>query len=219
MTMRKIFIFSAGDGSREVLRIIREINKDKLIWDVLGFVDTNPKLIGKQVDGCMVYSAKGLSVPEGSSGICGVMNPNLRKKITEKEIEAKGIKLASIVHPAFKGPDDFIIKPGAIIYPSVNISFNVRLGKCVSLLYNVMLGHDTDIGDYASIMPSATVNGNCIVKDSCIIGSGAILSQGITIGRNTVIGIGTTVFADVKENQSVVDLARKITSNRWEAKC
>lgn len=212
--MQKIFIFSAGPGSREVLRLIQDMNEKDPVWEILGFVDNSPALIGNKVDGYPVYDPEHLVPSEDVYGICGIMDPALRKKIVETEIEAKGFRLASAIHPTVARPKDFVVGPGAIIYPGVNISFNVKLGRCVSALYNVLLGHHVNIGHYSAIMPSAAINSNCIVEDSCIIGSGAVLNPGVTVGKGTIIGVGTTLFGDVGEKKSVVDLPRKIIKDR-----
>jgi len=44
---KKIFIFSAGPGGRDVLRIIDDINENLPTWEILGFVDKDPELIGQ----------------------------------------------------------------------------------------------------------------------------------------------------------------------------
>ena len=48
--MKKILIFSAGSAGREVYQLIKEINKKKKTWKVLGYVDDNIKLKVKTLD-------------------------------------------------------------------------------------------------------------------------------------------------------------------------
>ena len=56
--MKKLIIITAGSGSREVLLAIEEINRISPTWEILGFVDENPDLIGKEIDGYPVFDHK-----------------------------------------------------------------------------------------------------------------------------------------------------------------
>lgn len=205
----KIFIFSAGPGGRDLLRIIDDINNKLFTWEVLGYVDNNPELIGKKVDGYLVYGHEDLPKENDYYGICGVMDHKLRRKIVQTEIESKGYKLATLIHPTASKSSDFAAGPGSIIFSGVRISYNVKLRKSVLVCPNTVLGHDLRVGDYTSIMPSVTISGKCRVGENCLIGSGAILSQGINLGKESIIGIGTTIIKDIPDRTSVVDFPRK----------
>lgn len=213
--MKKILLFGAGVGSREVLRIIQRLNEEEPTWDVLGFVERDTSLTNKQIEG---YPVCGLDHGVSSKdvyAVCGAMDPAVRKRVIEEEIEAKGFQLPSIIHPDVFMPKDFVTGPGTIIYPGVNISFNVKLGKAAFVFYNVLLGHDLSAGDYVTILPSATINGGCSIGDECTIGSGATLHPGISIGNNSIVGIGTTLVETIEEGKSVVDFPRKVIKDRF----
>ena len=55
---KQILIFSAGGSGREIFQLIFSINKLKNEWDVIGYVDDDPKKIGKKIDDVIVYSNK-----------------------------------------------------------------------------------------------------------------------------------------------------------------
>lgn len=207
---KKIFIFSAGPGGRDVLRIIDDINENLPTWEILGFVDKDPELIGQKLDGYQVYSHEDLPVSKDYYGICGVMDPQFRRKIVSTEIETKGYKLSTIIHPAISHSSDFIASPGTVIFAGVHISYNIQFGKSVLVCPNTVLGHDLRVGEYTSIMPSATISGKCKIGESCLIGSGAIINQGITVGKESLVGIGTTIIKDIPNKTSVTDFPRKV---------
>ena len=48
--MKKILIFGAGRGSRDVLQLIEQINSKTMIWKVIAFIDTDDSLKNKKVD-------------------------------------------------------------------------------------------------------------------------------------------------------------------------
>jgi UDP-3-O-[3-hydroxymyristoyl] glucosamine N-acyltransferase len=75
---------------------------------------------------------------------------------------------------------------------------------------NVLIGHDTSIGDYSSIMPSTIISGMCNLGRSCTIGAGAIIYQNVNIGKNSLVGIGTNIIKDIKKNSSAINYPRNI---------
>ena len=213
--IKKILLFGAGEGSQELLRIIiDDINKISYSWKVIGFIDKDLSKRGAIVSGVPVIGDKYDQAPDNIYGICGVMNNEIRKKITEEEIIGKGFSLATLVHPSVIKTADFIPSPGLVVYPGSHISYNVRLGKGVFVNYNCLLGHDLAVGDYTFFGPSATIPGGCKIGKLCTIGAGVNLLQGISIGDGSTIGIGTTLFKDIGENKLVMDLPRHIENDK-----
>ncbi len=207
---KKIFIFGASSGGGEVLQLIYDINDKLPTWEVLGYVDNDPKLIGQKKDGYPVYRHEDLPVSKNYYGICGVMDPKLRRKIVDTEIETKGYTLPALIHPTTIKPSDFIAEAGSIILPGVHISYDVKIEKCVFITINAVLGHHVRVGEYTSIMTSSTINGNCSIGEGCMIGAGAILYQGVKIGKESLVGMGTIITEDISDKKSVIDFPRKI---------
>ncbi|MFH1288889.1 MAG: acetyltransferase [bacterium] len=214
MDLKKILIFSAGEGSQEIVRvIIEDINRIKPTWEILGFVDINREKVGTEIAGYPVFGESPEAEVDSDEifGICGVMNCELRQKIIEDEIEKKGFNLASLIHPSAMKLDDFQSGPGLIMYPGVKVSYGVRLGKGVFINYNSMLGHHVSIDDYTFIAPSVTINARCLIGKLCMIGSGATFVPGVSVGDKAAVGVGTTIFSTVKSGIAVTDFPRKIT--------
>ena len=207
---KKLFIFGAGAVVKDICIIIDKINDIKPIWTVLGFVENDKNLSGKSILGLPIINFSELPDSNEIYGICGIMDPKLKKIIVNKEIREKGYKLATIIHPDIDCPEDTKIGHGAIIFSGVKISCNVEIGSCVWLDKNVLLGHSTEIGDYSSIMPSTVISGMCKLGSGCTVGAGAILYQNINIGDDSLIGIGTTVINNIPGKSSVIDFPRKI---------
>jgi len=212
--VNKILIYTCGGGGREILRLIRDINKANDSWEVIGYFDDDPDKEGKIIDNIEVFSSEKLLETNDLFCICGLMDPVIRKKIIEERIIPNGYKIPSLVHPSITVPDDSRISSGAIIYSGVYISYNVKIGKNVLLSFNSLIGHDSSIGNYVSIMPTTTINGNCKIGSGCVLGSGSVIHQGVSIGNNSVIGIGTKVLTNVKPNKTVMDMPRKVTLDK-----
>ena len=135
---KKIFIFGAGSGFGEILHLINDINDKSPTWEILGFVDNNPDLIGSKIDGHLVYKHEDLPVSKDYYGICGVMDPKLRRKIVHTEIETKGYMLPALIHPTTIKASNFAAGPGSIVLLGGRISHDVKIGKCVYLLMNLL---------------------------------------------------------------------------------
>ena len=207
---KKIFIFGAGSAGREILHLIYAINDKLPTWEVLGYVDNDPELIGQKIDDIQVYKHEDLPVSKDFYGICGVMDYKLRRKIVRTEIETKEYILPTLIHPVTVKSSDFIAGPGSIILSGAHIGYNVKIGKCVLVTINTVLGHDLIVGEYTSIMASVAIGGNCSIGEGCFIGSGAILNQGVKIGNESLVGMGTSIIKDVPDKTSVINYPRNV---------
>jgi len=207
---KKLFIFGAGSAGKEILQIIFQINQVKTTWDVVGFVDTNLKLMKKKISGISILNNNDLPVSNDYYGICGVMDCRVKKKIINNEIKKKNYKLATIIHPDVMQQSDLIIGDGSILFTGVKISYNVKIGKCVWIDVNTLLAHDVIVDDYTSIMPATTISGNCKIGSESIIGAGVTIHQNISIGKKCLVGIGSTIIKNIPDKTKIADFTRKI---------
>lgn len=210
--MKRLLIFGAGDGGCELVEIIHQINRVKPFWEIVGFIEKSSQLVGKTVKGYKVMDGENMNIEKECElyGICGVMNPLLRKKITDEEIVSRNIDLATIVHPSSNIATDFIVSLGTIIFPGVKISHGVKMGTCCFLNFNVVIGHGVEIGSFNYISPGVIINAECNIGDYCVFGSGAVLVPRISVGEQSIIGIGTTLLDNVSSKTRVVDMPRRI---------
>ena len=61
-------------------------------------------------------------------------------------------------------------------------------------------------------MPSVVIGGDCSIKESTLVGSGALIHQNLKIGSNCLVGMGSVIVKDIKNNSSVINYPRQITS-------
>jgi sugar O-acyltransferase (sialic acid O-acetyltransferase NeuD family) len=213
---KKIIIFGAGVTGREIFRIIKDINKIDSVWEVLGFIDNNMSNVSTKVDGLSVFDIEGfmkIKTDEQIYFVCGVMQPKLREKIVNNEALKNNLIPAIIVHPSVDIPDDCVIGEGSVIYKGTNISFNVNLGAYSIIFYNSLLGHDFKGGDYITVLPYAVINGTCKIGSKSLIGSRVVIHPMLEIGSEAIIGIGTTLFENVKDRESITDIPRRVKHN------
>lgn len=212
--MKKLYLFGAGSGTREVLLLIERINAIKPEWEVIGYVDEDPNLIGTEVDDLPVLSPDDAIPGKDTYGVCGIMDPAVRQRMIEDHIEGNGLQLPTIIAPDVILPRDFAAGPGTVVMPSVTVSFDVQLGKGVFVLWGVALGHHLRAGEYATILSFASITGGCKVGARSTIGAHATLNNNVTIGADAFVGIGSTILRNVGDNKQVVSLPRQIETDR-----
>ena len=104
---------------------------------------------------------------------------------------------------------------GTVIFEGAKVSYSAKLGEHVHVLYNAVVSHGCQVGDFTTICSGAVLCGEVTVEAGAFIGAGAVIRHGgITIGRNAVIGMGAVVVDDVPENTKVVGNPAKVLANR-----
>lgn len=92
---------------------------------------------------------------------------------------------------------------GCIICPGSIITTNVSFGKCVIINVGTRIGHDCEIGDFASIMSGVDLGGNVKVRKNVFIGTNATVIPKMTIGEGATVGAGSVVLKKVAGSTTV----------------
>ena len=196
--MKDILIIGAGGIGRETAWIIEEINEVKPTWNLLGYIDENSEMHGKELNGYKVLG--GLEVLEKLEEkpyvVVAIANCSVKKSIVTKLGEK--YNFATIIYPTVKVSKFIQIGQGTIIYPGVTLTVNTKIGNHVLISGNCGIGHDTVIGDYSSVLWGSNFSGYDTVGESCFIGLGTKVIQGINISKENNISAGITVVEDVK---------------------
>lgn len=196
--MKDILIIGAGGIGRETAWIIEEINEVKPTWNLLGYIDENSEIHGKELNGYKVLG--GLEVLEKLEEkpyvVVAIANCSVKKSIVTKLGEK--YNFATIIYPTVKVSKFIQIGQGTIIYPGVTLTVNTKIGNHVLISGNCGIGHDTVIGDYSSVLWGSNFSGYDTVGESCFIGLGTKVIQGINISKENNISAGITVVEDVK---------------------
>lgn len=214
--MKKLVLYTAGAGSREILLAVRDINRQVSIWEPLGFVDEDESKIGTIVSGLPVFGPDH-DFGTGVYGICGSWDPDVRRRMTENFIEGRGQSLATFIHPSVLIADDFQHEPGLVLMPGAKVSFDVQVGKSALIMWNCMLGHGLRMGDYATVLTGATILAECQVGSGATVGGGALMNSGAQIEQGGLLGVGTTLLQKVRAGQSLMNMPRQLTRDRADA--
>jgi acetyltransferase EpsM len=112
-------------------------------------------------------------------------------------VEAKGLSLATAIHPRATvagnsrvGPGA-VVAAGAVIGPRACLDQNVIVNTCASV------DHECHIEAGAHIGPGARLGGLVTVAAAAWLGIGAIVLDRIHIGAGSIVGAGAVVTKDV----------------------
>ena len=201
--MDDLIIIGAGDFGREIVNLVNRINGcnfDKA-WNIVGFVDDNPDLQGKVINGVEVIGniSSINSCKKSVYVICSIGSAKKRKEVIESICNPM-IKYAVLIDPCadiYSGAD---ISEGCVVCGGTILAIDVKLGKHVVVNLNCNLGHDVIVDDYCVLNPGTIISGKCNIKECSDLGTGTSVIQGLTIGPNTVIGAGAVVIRDIQPN-------------------
>lgn len=210
--MKNIVIIGAGGFAREVLWLIDDINKTENQWNVVGFIDDNLELKGRELNGTTVIgNFNDINLPEYDKlyYVCAIGEPRI-KKILVNKAESIGLSAATLIHPSVIKSKFIDIGEGSIICAGSILTVNIRIGKHVIINLDCTIGHDVEVRDYVTILPSVNVSGNVLLDECSNIGTGTAIIQGKMIGENSIIGAGSVVVKDIEENCTAVGVPAKV---------
>jgi len=208
--MDEIVIFGAGGFGREVAWIIEDINRVGKRFELLGFVDDDPQMKGRILNGYPVLGGIEYLERKRSLGIAlGLGLPVARHKVMRR-LEHLDLKYPNLIHPsAYIGPGvEFGI--GNIVYIGCVLAPNCKLGNFCVLELKATVGHDAVLDDFASTAVGVDFGGYSHAAYGTYFGNHATVLPSIKIGAWTVVGAGAVVNRDLPENVVAVGVPARV---------
>ena len=195
MWLKDIAIFGVGGFGREVLTLIRDINKVEPTYNIVGFFDDGHEK-GEMINGYPVFGkTDDLNCWETEIAVAvSIGNPTVKKQVVER-ITNPQVSYPTLVHPTviIGAPEYVTIGKGCIICAANIITTDIQIGDFVILNLGCTVGHDTIIKDYAAFMPSCNVSGEVLIEKGVYCGTGVKIINQTSIGEFTTIGAGAVV--------------------------
>jgi sugar O-acyltransferase (sialic acid O-acetyltransferase NeuD family) len=211
--MKDIAIVGAGGLGREVLVLLHQINEETPTWNILGFYDDAPALLGQYINGFPCLGAVS-AIPDTSDElhiVLAIGNPVVKKKVLH-QLQNHHLKFATLVHPlAQPRPYQHIeFGEGTLVFQGVVLTANIRIGHHVLVYLNCTVGHDAVLEDFVSLMPGVNVAGNTVLAEGVFMGSNAAILQGLQVGQGSQIGAGAVVTKSIPEGCTAVGVPAQI---------
>lgn len=199
---KKIILFPFGGNAREAVMTIEAVNRIEPQWDLLGFVDDDPRLQGKECCGIKVLGGREILKRNPDAFVLAV--PGNPRSYRQRRAVIDGLELSpsrfvQMIHPSAAVASDARLGYNILIMANVVITTGVTIGNHCVILPQTTISHDAVIGDYTCIGSQTAVSGSVVIGRSCYIGSGTTVRDGMTIGDNALVGLGSNVVKNIGE--------------------
>jgi len=197
--MKDIVIIGAGNFGREVAQLISDINRSKLQWNLLGYIDETPEKQKAVINNIPVLGGLEWLERNKSSKICSVFaigNPRNKYRLIQK-LKNCNMVFPNLIHPEAACSGYLEMGIGNIICWGCFLSVNVRIGNHVSINPACGIGHDAVIMDYSTLYWNVTLSGNVTINEGCELGSKTTVIPLRSIGRWSITGAGAVVAKDL----------------------
>jgi sugar O-acyltransferase (sialic acid O-acetyltransferase NeuD family) len=202
--VRELLLVGASGFARETAEAVCAINAAAPTWDLLGFLDDSPDRQGTVVGGLPVLGPieAAHERPDAALVICTGRPDNYvsRRQIAER-LGFGDERYATVIHPTASVGRTCQVGAGSVLLAHVDLTADVAVGRHVAVMPQVVLTHDSRVGDWATLATGVRVGGGCRVAEGAYIGSGACVREGVTIGARAMIGMGSVVVSDVPEGR------------------
>lgn len=206
--MKNLIIIGAGGFGREVAWLVERINAQKPTWNLLGFIDDNLDVQGKEINGYKVLgTTSDVKTFNDSFFVCAIGCSKTRKKVVEM---ISGAKFTSLIDPSVEMSDYVEIGEGTIICAHSILTVNLSIGKHCIINLDCTIGHDAVLEDYVTLYPSVNVSGNTHYGECVELGTGTQVIQGKNIGKGTIVGASAAVIRDLPEECTAVGVPASV---------
>lgn len=209
--MKKLVIIGAGGFGREIAWLVDRINKVKPTWNLLGFIDDNPKMENEILNGVKVIGSSLWlnNQAEEIYAVCSIGSARIREEVIKKTKALKNIKFANLIDPSVIMSDFIKMGEGNIICAGSILTTNITLENHVIINLDCTIGHDAVIKSYTTLYPSVNVSGSTVLEKCVEMGTGSQIIQGKKIEEYTIVGAGAVVVKNLPSMCTAVGIPAK----------
>lgn len=198
--MKDIVIIGSGGFAKEVAFLIEEINKEKKVWNLLGFIDNE---IGEENGKYSVFQKDEwlLNLKNKTSVVFGIGSPKVIESIFKKIKINKHLNFPNLIHPNVVADWGRIqMGEGNLFCASTTLTTDIKIGSFNLFNLDCTIGHDSIFGSFNVLNPSANISGGVEIGDSVLIGTNVTILQYKNICSNVTIGASSLVTKDILDS-------------------
>ncbi len=216
--IKKLLLFPFSGNAREAASVVEALNRQQETWQLLGFIDDDPKKHGMSFGAYPVLGGREhlerhqdafvLAVP-------GRPETFLQRQALIASLKVAPERFASLIHPSAAIGIGCTVGANTLLMANVVLTANVAVGHSVVILPNSVIAHDSSLGDYCLVGANVSISGGVTVGENCYLGSGARIIQETSIGERSLVGLGAVVIKNVAAGSVVAgNPARIIRESR-----
>lgn len=132
----------------------------------------------------------------------------------QRELEAAGATLATLVHPRAWVSPGARLGAGTVVMAGAVVNVDAVLGDACIVNTGATVDHDCVLADGVHVSPGAHLAGNVAVGACSWLGIGCVVRQNIRIGTHVMAGAGAVLVADIADGLTVAGNPARPLSQR-----
>jgi sugar O-acyltransferase (sialic acid O-acetyltransferase NeuD family) len=174
-------------------------------WELLGFVDDDPKRQGSGPGGYPVYAREALARLAHARVLAVPGSPTSfrARRVVIEELGVDPERFAQVIHPSACVSPRAQVGRNVLVMAGTVISGGASVGDHVCILPNSVIHHDASVGDWTLVGSCVVVAGGTRIGRNCYIGSGTTVMNGLTVGDEALVGLASAVIRDVAPRAKV----------------
>lgn len=201
-----LVVIGAGGFARETAQAVRamaaadEAHGRPVRLRLLGHLDDDPALHGREVDGVTVLGGCDLvhELPAAQAVVCvGSPRDYAGRARLVRRLGLPEHRYARVVHPTAAVSGSSVVGPGSVLLAHSVLTAAVRVGAHVAVMPHAVLTHDDVVADFATLASGVRLGGGVRLGRGAYLGAGALVREYRTIGAWSLVGMGSAVLGDV----------------------
>jgi sugar O-acyltransferase (sialic acid O-acetyltransferase NeuD family) len=210
LTSPDIIILGAGGHGRVVLDIILQAKT----YRPIGFLDNNPALHSRRIDGLPVLGGieqlPGLRARGIGYAVIAIGDNGVRRALAE-QLVFRNFDLVNAIHPSAQLATTVTLGKGVVIAAGALVCAHCQIGDYAILNTGCIVDHESMIGCSAHICPGVRLAGHVTVESGVFVGIGATVVQNVRLGYESIVGAGAVVTENVAPMTTVVGVPARPT--------
>jgi sugar O-acyltransferase (sialic acid O-acetyltransferase NeuD family) len=203
---RILIVLGAGGFGQEIVWAVRNMNRLKRQFDVLGYCDDDLAKKGKDIYGATVLGPLeevDRTLKEKPCFLCAVGNNLKRIKVVERALKLGWVPV-TIIDPSVVIAERVSVGEGTYVGAGSILSPYAQVGRHVIINHHCSIGHNSILEDYAQISPGGRVSGGCRIGSGALLGSNAVIAPGRSIGRFSTLGACSFAMTNIADEVTAV---------------
>ena len=201
-----LVVYGAGGFAREVAWLAESCPE---AGPIVAMIDDDSAHQGSVVNGITVYGLAAARAAFPTARMTVAIGSPRHREAAARRAVAAGFQFVTLIHPRVERSKWIEVGDGVVVCVGTILTTNIRIGRQVHINLDCTVGHDVDIGDFATLAPGVNVSGRVRIGARAYIGTNASIINGeadapLVIGEDAVVGAAACVTRDVAAGTTVV---------------